>query len=336
MARESWTEVAFQVIDDNGVMRSGYYPTGAGTVTGNVAVDFVWGKTPMQPDDDRSGDGNATVVVAADAAQNVDWSGYSVKQSPALTKTAIEVTLSPGLGSPGTIVGNDHSVALNNWNGFPDYTPAAPYLDTTDQAAIPNLVGMLEAAATSALTSAGFVKGAVTTTGVGATVSNDGLVKTQTPAAATVANLGTSVALVKFLAPTVPDVTGDDEATAEAALVAVGLVKGAVTTDATGATVANDGTVKSQTPVSGGKANTGSSVALVKYLAPTVPDVLGLTEAAAESALVAAGLVKGAVTESTDGATSENDGLVKTQTPASGGKADTGSAVALVLYNFEG
>lgn len=172
--------------------RDSGYPQVSG---GNIAVDFVWGNFPMQPDDDRTGNGSNTVVVAADAAQNVDWSGYSVKASPALTKTDITVNLSPGLSS---VVGNNHSVALNNWNGFPDYTPEAPYLDTTDQAAIPNVVGLTESAANTALVAAGFVKGAVTTTATGATAENDGLVKTQTPAAATVKNLGDAVALVKY------------------------------------------------------------------------------------------------------------------------------------------
>jgi hypothetical protein len=163
--------------------------------SGNIKVDFVWGNLPMQPDTERTGDGNATVIVANNATQNKQWSGYSKKASPALTKTAIDVTLSGGLTSS---VGNNHSVALNNWNGYPDYTPESPYLDTTDQAAIPNVVGLSESAANTALVAAGFVKGAVTTTATGATAENDGLVKTQTPAAATVANLGASVALVKY------------------------------------------------------------------------------------------------------------------------------------------
>ena len=164
---------------------------------GNIAVDFVWGNFPMQPDDDRTGDGSATVVVAADAAQNVDWSGYSIKASPALTKTDITVNLSPGVSS---VVSHNHSVVTNNWNGYPSYTPEAPYLDTVDQAAVPNVVGLTEAAANTALVAAGFVKGAVTTAdnAAGATALNDGLVKTQTPAAATVANLGDAVALVKY------------------------------------------------------------------------------------------------------------------------------------------
>ena len=169
----------------------------ANDTSGNIKVDFVWGNLPMQPDDERTGDGSSTTIVANDAAQNKQWSGYSKKASPALTKTAIDVTLSGGLTSS---VGNNHSVAVNNWNGYPDYTPEAPYLDTTDQAAIPNVVGLSESAANTALVAAGFVKGTVTTANnaAGATALNDGLVKTQTPAAGTVANLGDSVALVKY------------------------------------------------------------------------------------------------------------------------------------------
>ena len=230
--------------------------------SGNQKVDFVWGTFPMQPDAARVGDGNPVVVSAANADQNVGWSGYSNTPSPALTKTAITKVLNQGITQS---VGNNHSVVVNNWNGYPEYTPAAPYLDTTDQAAIPNVVGLLEGPATTALTSAGFVKGAVTTTGVGATVANDGLIKTQTPAAATVSNLGTTVAIVKYLAPTVPSVLGLTESAAEAALVAAGLVKGAVTTSADEATLENDGLVKSQTPAAASKADTGAAVALVLY-----------------------------------------------------------------------
>lgn len=233
------------------------YPQVSG---GNIAVDFVWGNFAMQPDDDRTG--TATQISTGDVAGDKGWGATTYVNSAALTKTAISKTLNNGITQS---VENNHSVALNNWNGYPDYTPVSPYLDTTDQAAIPNVVGLSESAANSALVAASFVKGAVTTTGVGATVANDGLVKTQTPAAATVSNLGTSVALVKYLAPTVPDVLGLTESAANTALVAAGLVKGAVTTSADGATAENDGLVKTQTPVSGGKADTGSSVALVLY-----------------------------------------------------------------------
>lgn len=73
----------------------------------------------------------------------------------------------------------------------------------------------------------------------------------------------------------------------------------------------------------------------------TVPNVVGLTEAAATTALTAAGFTKGAVTTANNaaGATAENDGKIKTQTPAastvvnpSGGYNST--TVALVKYAY--
>jgi hypothetical protein len=164
------------------------YPQVSG---GNIAVDFVWGNFPMQPDDDRSG---AETNIGGSTG-DTGWSATTYVGSETLTKTAITKTLNNGITQS---VENNHSVALNNWNKYPDYDAVAPYLDTTDQAAIPNVVGLSESAANTALVAAGFVKGAVTTTADGATAENDGLVKTQTPAAAAVKNLGDSVALVKY------------------------------------------------------------------------------------------------------------------------------------------
>ena len=194
---------------------------------GNVAVDFVWGNMPMQPDDARG-----------------------------------ENTLNPAL--------DNHIIATTQYNGFPGYTPVPPFLDTTANVAVPNVVGMLEAAATSALTTAGLVKGAVTTTGVGATTSNDGKVKTQTPAAATTVNVGASVALVKYAAPLVPNVVGLGNAAAQSAIEAAGLVYAEGATTTSGATVENDGLVASVSPTVGTKVNTGSTVtvSLYEYIAP--------------------------------------------------------------------
>jgi hypothetical protein len=65
---------------------------------------------------------------------------------------------------------------------------------------VPNLVGLTEAAATTALTNVHLVKGAVTTANnaAGATAINDGKIKTQSVAAGTTVNTGSSVALVKY------------------------------------------------------------------------------------------------------------------------------------------
>ena len=173
-----------------------------------------------------------------------------------------ENTLDPDL--------DNHIIAVAEYNGFPGYTPVPPFTDNVENGTVPNVVGSTESAANSALVAVGLVKGAVTSTPVGATTVNDAKVKAQSVAAGTVVNEGTAVALTLFAAPTVPDVLGDDEETAEAALVAAGLVKGTVTTSTDGATELNDETVKATIPAAGVKANTGSAVALTlfDYVAP--------------------------------------------------------------------
>lgn len=158
--------------------------------SGNVKVDFVWGPFPMQPDDERTG----TATQIGGGTGDTGWSATTKVNSNALVKTAISKSLNNGITSS---VPNNHSVVVNNWNGYPDYTPAAPYLDTIDQAAIPNVVGMTLNTANSTLVAAGFSQTS-TTTAVGATEGNNGTVKSQTPAAATQANLGTNVALVVY------------------------------------------------------------------------------------------------------------------------------------------
>jgi hypothetical protein len=75
--------------------------------SGQQAVDFVWGNFPMQPNNDRT-DGGTTVVVAADAAQNYDWSGYSVYPSARLNAAL-----------------DNHAVAEAGWAGYPEYVAAA-------------------------------------------------------------------------------------------------------------------------------------------------------------------------------------------------------------------
>ena len=94
-----------------------------------------------------------------------------------------------------------HDIVASGWSGFPGFVNNNS--GAWDDITVPNVVGLTEAAATSALTAAGLTKGAVTTTATGATAGNNGLVKTQTPAAATVINPSggynsKAVALVKY------------------------------------------------------------------------------------------------------------------------------------------
>ncbi len=61
----------------------------------------------MQPNDDRT-DGGASVVVAADAAQNYDWSGYSVYPSARLNSDL-----------------DNHANAEAGWSGYPTFIAGA-------------------------------------------------------------------------------------------------------------------------------------------------------------------------------------------------------------------
>ncbi len=74
---------------------------------GNVKVDFVWGNYPMQPNDVRT-DGTPVATVAADAAQNYDWNGYTEYPS---------ARLNPAL--------DNHVIAEAEWNNYPAFTPGA-------------------------------------------------------------------------------------------------------------------------------------------------------------------------------------------------------------------
>lgn len=96
-----------------------------------------------------------------------------------------------------------HGIVASGWSGYPGFV--ASNSGAWDDITVPNVVGLTEAAATTALTNAGLTKGAVTTANnaAGATSGNNGTVKTQTPAAGTVINPSggynsKAVALVKY------------------------------------------------------------------------------------------------------------------------------------------
>ena len=272
---------------------------------------------------------------------------------------------------------------------------------------VPDLSGLLDGSATSALVANGFVKGSITTTDVGATALNDGQVKSQTPTAGSVLAAGGLVAVVvyAYVAPTVPDLVGKQGKQIYMAFRYSVFVEGTITYVTLGATLLNDSTVISQTPIAGSMLAAGGAIDLVvyqfvpapvpsfsgltlaagtdliaasgfrlgpvttttvgatlenngkvasqnpiagfdlaiygfvgfvlyEYVAPTVPDLSGLLDGSATSALVANGFVKGSITTTDVGATALNDGQVKSQTPTAGSVLAAGNSVAVVVYAY--
>jgi RHS repeat-associated protein len=135
--------------------------------------------------------------------------------------------------------------------------------------AVPNVVGMNQTAAESAITAAGLAIGLITQAN-NPTIPV-GIVISQSPAGGSSVPLGSPVSLVVSIGPvmvTVPNVVGMTHASAEAAIRAANLVVGTITT--ANSTTVPAGGVISQNPASGISVAQGSPVNLVISLGPNV------------------------------------------------------------------
>jgi hypothetical protein len=113
--RETWEETSFQVFtDEDGVLRSGYYPTGEGTVTGNVQVDLVWGNLPLQPNEDRTDMGTSIGGGYGD----VGWSATYVATSDTLRTSDYQVELN---NLDYRVPADSHTIATTGYSNFPGY-----------------------------------------------------------------------------------------------------------------------------------------------------------------------------------------------------------------------
>jgi beta-lactam-binding protein with PASTA domain len=196
---------------------------------------------------------------------------------------------------------------------------------------VPNVVNQAEAAATTAITTAGLDVGTITrqtspTIPLGSVIS-------QNPAGGQSRSPGTQVTLVISTGANgviVPSLVGLSQSAASSAITAAGLVVGTVTLDFPTSDPPN--TVLGQVPAARVIVAGGSAVALLVSQAAggvTVPDVVGLTQAAATSAITGAGLVVGTITQHTSATVPA--GNVISQNPAAGASVDAGSSVDLVI-----
>ncbi|MCJ7797689.1 MAG: PASTA domain-containing protein, partial [Thermoleophilia bacterium] len=192
---------------------------------------------------------------------------------------------------------------------------------------VPNVVGMPQAEATTALEAAGLKVGKVTQDPTAE--AEPGQVVSQNPSAEAETSEGGAVDLViaAVAAVEVPDVVGLDQAAAEKALEDVGLAVGKVTQKQTAD--AEPGVVLEQSPAAAEQTDQGTAVDLVVAAAALVkvPNVVGQTQADAKATLEASGLKVGEVTSKES--TSVAPGVVSKQSPDAGSNVDGGSAVTL-------
>ena len=196
---------------------------------------------------------------------------------------------------------------------------------------MPDVVDQTHADAEAAIVAAGLIVHSVTTQ-YGTSVPA-GHIISQNPAGGTTAEINSVVYIVVSLGPlmvTVPSVIGMAQATAQSTITGAGLTVGTVTQLPSSSVPA--GQVIEQNPASGIYVNEGAAVNLVVSLGLTtgvVPNVIGIAQSLAQSAITSAGFSVGAIT--TQYHDTIPSGSVISQNPAAGATPTAGSPVDLVV-----
>jgi len=200
---------------------------------------------------------------------------------------------------------------------------------------VPNVVGLTQAAATTSITGVGLTLGTVTLTSSPTVAS--GNVISQSPAAATNVSAGSSVSLTISSGPTsaqvaVPNVVGLTQAAATTAISAVGLIVGGFSSGPN--STVPYGTVAGEYPAAGAMVASGSAVSLTvssgsASAPPTVPNVVGLTQSSATTAITVAGVVVGTV--ATVSSSTVASGRVISQSPPAASSVPPGTTVNLIV-----
>jgi beta-lactam-binding protein with PASTA domain len=193
----------------------------------------------------------------------------------------------------------------------------------SDGVPVPNVVGLQQAAARTAITNAGLTVDTVTPQH---SVLPIGQVLSETPAATTLVEGGSAVNLVVSDGVPVPDLVGLQQAAVQTAITNASLIVGTVTQQHSTMPI---GQVLGQSPASGTLVAAGSGVNLAVSDGVPVPDVVDMTHADAETALTWAGLTLGTVTEAYSDTVAS--GTVISQDPVADEGVATGSAVSLVV-----
>jgi hypothetical protein len=188
---------------------------------GNIAVDFVWGNFPLQPNDQRPDTATGRLDFALD----------------------------------------NHVIAQTGWNGYPGYEPNTDgeYVSGTPFIVVPNVLGLTTALAIDALKDAGYTAANITTAanatntagvvtaasrtaGSGVTTITDSSHGFVTGNKVTITGVDASVNGVGYVVTKLTDNTFTVTTTATTAL---------ALTSITGGVVAVAGTIKSQTVAAG-------------------------------------------------------------------------------------
>ena len=200
---------------------------------GNVAVDFVWGNFPLQPNDVREENGGELLDPALD----------------------------------------NHSIAYEGWNGYPQYLPGEEGAEGAGYIVVPSVIGQTTANATDILEDAGLVvtvgsavaQSAKTVTAISRTAGETTISATATShgfpvgATITISNTGSSAANGTYTVLTAASGTFTARGTATTVL---------ALTSITGSAVGTTGTIKTQSLAAGAnEVEVGDAITIAAYAA---------------------------------------------------------------------
>jgi len=164
--------------------------------SGNVAVDYVWGNFPAQPNDDRA-DGTPTATLTVGGDQNVGWTNKS---------TIASARLNPALGN--------HADIETAWSGFPDFVAnsAGEKLSGSYYIAVPSVLGLTTALALDALKDAGYEAANITTATAATNAASTITAVSRTGTTATITSSGAGAKYPVGTKITVADLVSPDTA----------------------------------------------------------------------------------------------------------------------------
>jgi len=223
------------------------------------------------------------------------------------------------------LIGGAIAIALAVGAGNDDEPPAVA------QVAVPELVGQTQDAATTAITDAGLRLGTVTPQT--STEEQKGTVLSSDPAGGQRVDEDSVVALVVGSGPNtiaVPNVVGRDQDDARATLGSAGFT-GSISTDQVDS-LEPEGTVVAIDPAVGSQAAPDAAIRLgVSTGTIDLPDLRGLTEAAARQQLVAAGIDNGQITSQNVESDSVAAGNVVNSDPGPRSPVGTDDTITLLI-----
>lgn len=266
-------------------------------------------------------------------------SGYELflNGSSAGTTTSTSFSFS-GLSSSTTYTIGVRAYASNS-NGT-SYSSISQISGTTAAATFttPNVIGQSRSVAINTLQSSGFGSVSVSDVTSGATSLNNLLTFSQSPSSGTTSLIGSSASIQVYdFRIAVPNIVGLTESQALTTLTSSGFNSRSSSLTTSGATVANNLKVGAQNPTAGTSFNPSNTVTFTIFnFLTTVPNVIGQNLDNAITALGNLGFTTISTTLDEDGATVNNVGTVKSQTPVNSGTTynPANTSVSLTVYSL--